>query len=429
MLGNCRSRILFATFVAFLIVGLAIIYILVRDRQRFGFELGLGSNTNETSDGTGEPEEGGADTPSTLIGVITRTKHGRTTEAPATTVQVIYVEEPTADSVEISSTASEDYAESTEPPEPETTPESTPEPEPTEARSTPSPMEEITMPTHNQHVPYCSFPHSYTPICAAPRLNPHPDEPEQRLSTKLRPVETALNLTMASRDGVELLGSVDIHVEILKESSTLVLHAGRHLKLELHELQVWDCTTEEALCVESVGQRLDFVSLGLSRSLKAGSSVRIRFPRYRSELAGNVGLVVQQPSQWEKDRAWMVGSLFGPHGLNNGSSTGLRQVVPNVDETEAKGVLKLCLTHPKDTQARSNSPVSQRQEEPESVSTCFEETPLIGVQQFAFVLFDNLKQISGEEPGDGDAEVEVFVGKHLKAEDCKWIVDEAQKVR
>lgn len=58
--------------------------------------------------------------------------------------------------------------------------------------------------------------------------------------------------------------------------------------------------------------------------------------------------------------------------------------------------------------------------------SCFEETPLINVGQFAFLIFDNLKQIPSSSPGK--IEVEAWVSKHVNVDDFRWIVEESEKV-
>lgn len=54
---------------------------------------------------------------------------------------------------------------------------------------------------------------------------------------------------------------------------------------------------------------------------------------------------------------------------------------------------------------------------------CFKESPALRSDQFAFVVFDNLMAIHSDS---NEPRLEVFVAKHLRPTDTKWIVFEVQ---
>ena len=78
--------------------------------------------------------------------------------------------------------------------------------------------------------------------------------------------------------------------------------------------------------------------------LPAGSIVRLQFARLNLPLS-LPALLVQIPSPWERDRAWILGTQLPLAG-------GARALFPSVDLANARAVLRLCLVHPMELIAR-----------------------------------------------------------------------------
>ncbi|KAI1721477.1 matrix non-peptidase like protein 1 [Ditylenchus destructor] len=307
-----------------------------------------------------------------------------------------------------------------------------------------SPIEEITVPTRSLHVPHCDIPSTYESTCPSIKRLPttngdqnglihafdHIHQSSVQLSDTFRPVEYALNLSITDKNQNILGGSLDLLAEIvLKETNTIALHAGGHVQFpDDAKFTLWECANGRLICVNSITRLTDknLVVISLSESLKPGTAIRLRIDKFESEIVGNPGLVVQMPSKWEKDRAWIVGTH------NNHANTS-RFVFPGVDEPQVVAALKLCLQHPKDAFARSNMPTQSSTDSSDghATTTCFHESPNIPAQLFAFVLFDNLKQINAisntSHAANEKTAIESFVGKHLHNEDCQWILDEAAR--
>lgn len=75
---------------------------------------------------------------------------------------------------------------------------------------------------------------------------------------------------------------------------------------------------------------------------------------------------------------------------------------------------------------RSNMPSAQILEKEEgTIQNCFHSSPPLRPDHFSFVIFDNLLAIHSDTKSPL---VEVFVAKHLKESDNKWIVMEVQTV-
>uniref|UniRef100_A0A915DKD1 Aminopeptidase N-like N-terminal domain-containing protein n=1 Tax=Ditylenchus dipsaci TaxID=166011 RepID=A0A915DKD1_9BILA len=269
--------------------------------------------------------------------------------------------------------------------------------------STAKPINEVTMPTRAQHVPFCEFPADFKSSC-----------PQIRQSTTNDKSNTFLQNSLDHL----LSGSLDLLFEVLKEGNSIALHAGRNIRfIEQNQISIWICNEGEKLCPKSITRILDkqLLVIGLEKTLQPRTAIRLKIGKFESEIASNPGLTSQIPSKWEKDRAWIVSS----YNLENGS----RLVYPGVDEDDVMATLKLCIKHPKETFARSNMPQRSAAEESSWTSTCFHETPSINTKHFAFLLFDNLKLLTGTERTN----VEVFVGKHLQPENCQWIIEETFK--
>lgn len=150
--------------------------------------------------------------------------------------------------------------------------------------------------------------------------------------------------------------------------------------------------------------------MSLSEELPKNTLVIVEFSHFESVIPNNQGLFGQR-----QQTNWIIGTLF--------KKIGARTVFPLIDEKENRATLDLCLIHPTDVTSRSNMPVKSSQLMVDLSKTCFVTTPAISSQQYGFVMFENMQQIS-----NNDSIIEVFIGKHLKNHESKWIFNEIETV-
>uniref|UniRef100_A0A183CJV7 Membrane-associated protein n=1 Tax=Globodera pallida TaxID=36090 RepID=A0A183CJV7_GLOPA len=250
----------------------------------------------------------------------------------------------------------------------------------------------------------------------------------------LRPVEYSLNMSLPSEDPHRPSFTLDIQLSILvelsRETSVIPLHCGSEVDI-VEEVRIWSCSSEAFVCVRSMSRlpSSSLLLLHLLRPLPRGALVRLQFPLLRVPLSSpNAALFVHIPSPWERHQSWMIGSQFPLAG-------GVRSVFPSVDSPSGRAVLRLCLTHSKQTIARSNAPIAQLHEDSLSglSTSCFRDSPALPPAQFAFLLFRNLRPVTSPQPPAAAAAaapgplIELFIGAHLNPPDYAWAVEESRK--
>jgi len=67
-------------------------------------------------------------------------------------------------------------------------------------------------------------------------------------------------------------------------------------------------------------------------------------------LADNPSVLVQRPLRWERDRAWLLGSVLG--GQAKEGTVPAAFLFPVVPDQFAKSAFKLCIEHPEGMQAK-----------------------------------------------------------------------------
>uniref|UniRef100_A0A914H9W8 Uncharacterized protein n=1 Tax=Globodera rostochiensis TaxID=31243 RepID=A0A914H9W8_GLORO len=251
----------------------------------------------------------------------------------------------------------------------------------------------------------------------------------------LRPLEYALNMSLSSEDPHRPSFTLDIQLSILvelsRETSVIPLHCGSEVDI-VEEVRIWSCSSETFVCVRSMSRlpSSSLLLLHLLRPLPRASLVRLQFPLLRVPLSSpNAALFVHVPSPWERHQSWMIGSQFPLAG-------GVRSVFPSVDSPSGRAILRLCLTHSKQTIARSNAPIAQLHEHSLSglSTSCFRDSPALPPAQFAFLLFRNLRPVTSPQPPAAAAAaaapgplIELFIGAHLNPPDYAWAVEESRK--
>ncbi|CAD5214984.1 unnamed protein product [Bursaphelenchus okinawaensis] len=237
------------------------------------------------------------------------------------------------------------------------------------------------------------------------------------LLNDVHPLHYDVNITVSHIDIRLLKASVELFVKLPEGGSLIPLHLHRTVNnLAKNKIWVRECETGRFVCVSSVThlneQRLLLV--GLNETLPPASLISIYFEDFEIQVHSNIGLVLQAPSLWEKQRAWILATLF--------DETGARTVFPVVDQTTAKASWRLCLDHFKNMTSRSNMPSERIFESGENrIQQCFKTSPALRSDQFAFVIFDNLVAIHSDTD---KPRLEVFVAKHVA--ETKWLITEVQ---
>ncbi|CAD5221004.1 unnamed protein product [Bursaphelenchus xylophilus] len=237
------------------------------------------------------------------------------------------------------------------------------------------------------------------------------------LLNDLHPIHYDVNISVSHLDIRLLKASVEAFVKLPEGGSVLPLHLHRTV-INLAKDKTWvrECETGRFVCVSSLTHLNDqrILLIGLNETLPAGALVSVYFQDFEVQVHSNIGLVLQAPSLWEKQRAWILATLFG--------ETGARTVFPVVDQSGAKASWRLCLEHLKNMTSRSNMPSEKVSESGvDRIQQCFKTSPTLRSDQFAFVIFDNLTPIHSDS---SDPRLEVFVAKHIS--ETKWIVLEVQ---
>lgn len=160
-----------------------------------------------------------------------------------------------------------------------------------------------------------------------------------------------------------LKASAEVFVRIPITTSAIPLHVDRTvINLNASTIFVRNCQTGqffkkisanknlpflgEFVCVKSIAQLIEkqIIVLVLSSPVEASSMISIYFEHFDVQIYSNMGLVLQSPSKWEKQRAWILGSVF--------DTVGARTVFPSIDQPNVKASWRLCTQHPSNMTAR-----------------------------------------------------------------------------
>ncbi|KAI6235881.1 Mnp-1 [Aphelenchoides besseyi] len=235
------------------------------------------------------------------------------------------------------------------------------------------------------------------------------------LLADVQPIHYDVNFTVSNAETRVLSVSMEIFVRATADSRAIPLHLDRTV-INLNPAQVYvrDCESGRFVCVSAIVRLIEkqLVVVALSDEIKSGTLLSIYFAKFETLIYSNPGLVLQAPSKWEKQRAWILGTLF--------EDVGARSVFPSIDQPEAKSSWRPCVEHPANMTARSNMPSTVPLNLPsESVQTCFQRSPALRSDQFVFVLYDNLLSVHGDSKSPA---LEVLVGKHLQPSESRWLV-------
>uniref|UniRef100_A0A914DQU1 Aminopeptidase N-like N-terminal domain-containing protein n=1 Tax=Acrobeloides nanus TaxID=290746 RepID=A0A914DQU1_9BILA len=246
-------------------------------------------------------------------------------------------------------------------------------------------------------------------------LNPSFSLPE--VSSLIRPINYDLNITLANKHAPILYGSIRIFLEVINNTSSILLHADRQISdLDMEQITIKNCANGKTICIKSVTRLIDqkVVLLSLSEELSKGTFLLVQIANFETEIRSNPGLFQQIPSKWEKDRAWVLGSFF--------ENVGAKNVFPSVDNHFNRASFHLCLQYPSSLNARGNMPEESKTSSGSVTTSCFTKTPATTTHQYAFILFDNMQILTSNS--SSGIEIEVLVGKHLELTECQWIISE-----
>ncbi|KAI6225341.1 Matrix non-peptidase-like protein 1 [Aphelenchoides fujianensis] len=231
----------------------------------------------------------------------------------------------------------------------------------------------------------------------------------------VQPIHYDVNFTVANAETRILSVSEEAFVRLSANSRAIPLHLDRTIiNLSAANVFVRDCETSRFVCVSAIVRLIEkqLVVIVLPEKLNAGTLLSVYFKHFETQIYSNPGLVLQAPSKWEKQRAWILGTLF--------EGVGARSVFPSVDQPKAKSSWRPCIEHPANMTARSNMPSTTPTDTSSgNHQTCFERSPALRSDQFIFVLFDNLLAVHGDTK---TPHIEVLVGKHLKSDENRWLV-------
>jgi hypothetical protein len=163
----------------------------------------------------------------------------------------------------------------------------------------------------------------------------------------VQPMHYDLNVSISNVDSRVLKASAEIFLRVSQTTSSIPLHLDRTvMNLNASRIFVRNCQTGEFVCVKSIAQLIEkqLVVLVLSVPIDESSLISIYFENFDVQIYSNPGLVLQSPSKWEKQRAWILGSLF--------DEVGARTVFPSIDQPTAKASWRFCAQHPSNMTSR-----------------------------------------------------------------------------
>ncbi|KAI3409944.1 hypothetical protein GPALN_006314 [Globodera pallida] len=311
---------------------------------------------------------------------------------------------------------------------------------------------------------------AHVPICrdwAAGRSIASPERRGQQVEDMdpmdwLRPVEYSLNMSLPSEDPHRPSFTLDIQLSILvelsRETSVIPLHCGSEVDI-VEEVRIWSCSSGESIWtggsvrLRPFNEPTSLLLAAVAAPPPSPATRRARPPPIpappRAPLQPQRGTV--RPHSIAMGAApvvddWLTISVGGrrPIGAFIPSAFPLDerhtdhfsdQVFPSVDSPSGRAVLRLCLTHSKQTIARSNAPIAQLHEDSLSglSTSCFRDSPALPPAQFAFLLFRNLRPVTSPQPPAAAAAaapgplIELFIGAHLNPPDYAWAVEESRK--
>uniref|UniRef100_A0A915NYF3 Uncharacterized protein n=1 Tax=Meloidogyne floridensis TaxID=298350 RepID=A0A915NYF3_9BILA len=300
-------------------------------------------------------------------------------------------------------------------------------------------MEEIIEKPQLKHIPICPEPplEEINEIneCEGGESNPLQNDYLNQNDIFLQPFEYFLNISLPNNNNENLVNfQLNLLAELQQKSNILFLNYGKEMGIiNENEVRIWNCQKSRFVCINSIIRQLDNQKLifNLKEYLESKTILRFYFFNLKIPLS-SPKLLVQIPSPWERERAWMLGNkLFSDK--NNISS----YLFPSIEDSEnIRIVFHLCLFHPQDVFVRSNTIVESIGSATKGIlkqqKTCFKETPPIPQSKFTFLLFRNLQSVPPPQENVKNGKfnktfIELFIGAHLKPTDYTWAIEESQR--
>ncbi|EJD74573.1 hypothetical protein LOAG_18128 [Loa loa] len=234
------------------------------------------------------------------------------------------------------------------------------------------------------------------------------------------PIHYELNITINRDARTSFTGNVNIYIKAAETTSLISLHVGRSISdISLSQITAYNCSTGEISCVTSIvyHQNDEVLSVEFSEPIDIGHIVVLQIKNF-SSLQASTGLIVKRPQKWEPKRPWTVTTFFQ---LRNA-----RSVFPCFDLPIMKATMKMCISHPAGTEARSNTKILSISKSNNQINSCFEPTPPMSSYLYAFTVFDRMSSMKeAEKPKEYLPEIEVLYSEEDNLIKPDWISTEA----
>lgn len=236
------------------------------------------------------------------------------------------------------------------------------------------------------------------------------------------PKRYELNITIRRNEQISYSGNIDIYAEAIETVSSLSLHVGRPIsEITLSQITVYNCQTGETYCISSMvyHQNDEVLLLEFFEPIVNGHIVVLHIANFASQQVSN-GLIVKSPQNWESKRPWTVTTFF--------QFRNARSVFPCFDLPVMKATMKMCVTHPASTNARSNTKLVRKSElNNRMIESCFEQTPPISSYLYAFTIFDRMNSLrEAEKSQEHVPDIEVLYSEEDSISKPNWIVAETE---
>uniref|UniRef100_A0A0N5AXX1 Peptidase_M1 domain-containing protein n=1 Tax=Syphacia muris TaxID=451379 RepID=A0A0N5AXX1_9BILA len=236
----------------------------------------------------------------------------------------------------------------------------------------------------------------------------------------IQPIHYNLNLTVHRSAHTLITGDISITLKVINQTSTIFVNVGRSLsELNASQIYVSDCSTGKLICVETVKQyvREELLLIRLGEDLMKNQIVVLKIISFKNPRAHD-GVIVQTPQRWDSKRPWTVASFF--------QFRKARSIFPCIDVPTFKASMNLCITHPKNSNARSNTRIDVETERDDAIITCFERTPKMSTYLYAFATYDRLQsQIVEADAKSRLPELELLYSKQMNPDKPSWMRSEA----
>lgn len=235
------------------------------------------------------------------------------------------------------------------------------------------------------------------------------------------PKHYELNITINRDARTSFAGNVTIYIKAIETTSSISLHVGRSISdIALSQITAYNCRTGELLCLTSIvyHQKDEVLSVELAEPIGVGHIVVLQIKNFSSSQA-STGLIVKRPQKWEPKRPWTVTTFFQ---LRNA-----RSVFPCFDLPIMKATMKMCISHPMRTEARSNTKAFSISKMNNRMESCFESTPAMSTYLYAFTIFDRMSSMrEAENSQEYLPEIEVIYSEEDNVVKPDWISTETR---